>query len=180
MTKVKCGNCGEDVRCIGCGKVAERVNCTGEDWRVRGEVLRHQCERGVWNLAISVVEAAGAGRGVNSHELASRGAFETAVETVLGEVLTVCRERGGQYGDGYQLENLSVGNLAALLPGKTRVELRMVLVTALCDVKLQRLAQGWKEDSAVDLINYLAALIYWRRETVGSANPPITPSSVKG
>lgn len=173
MSKVKCGSCGEaTVNDLGLQEVREGV------WHNDGGLMRHWCgSPRKWSLALPE-ESATAG-----------GTFERGVERVLGEVLAVCRERGGQYGDGWALENLRCDNLwvtvarmgipvAHLDPAS----LRELMVAALCDVKMQRLARGWKEDSAVDLINYLAFLVSLRRDAKAEAmvvNRPLTEGEME-
>jgi hypothetical protein len=94
---------------------------------------------------------------ISAHHTFNRAALST-----LNESLAILDQRGGEYQDSWATENMQSPFLNNIFRefGVTldKEQTRLVMLAALCDVKLSRLAGPWKRDTAVDLINYLGAL----------------------
>ena len=89
--------------------------------------------------------------------------FDKAMQTVLGGALETATQRGQEYADSWHEDNQQTpfGDfLRREVYGDTKIVKRLTMLAALCDVKLSRLAGGWKKDTFVDLINYIAAFAY--------------------
>jgi hypothetical protein len=88
--------------------------------------------------------------------------FTKAVRETLAEATSVLDQRSGEYLDSWSLDNQSTPFLDNVLSGfgvsVTPEQKRLVLLASLCDVKLSRLTGPWKQDTAIDLVNYTAAL----------------------
>jgi len=98
-----------------------------------------------------------------------KATFNAAAEETLAKALEICTQRGTEYQDSWATENLKtpfLDNLVAALRPQvdsrgevfySSAEKRLIVLASLCDVKLSRLTGAYKEDTAVDLINYVAA-----------------------
>ena len=98
-------------------------------------------------------------------------AFNQGVDTVLGEAIAISNQRGGEYADSWAVPNLRTSVLDCVLrelPDSVGTwdaeQKRLAVIASISDVKISRFLGAWKEDTAVDLINYLAALTYWMRQ----------------
>jgi len=112
------------------------------------------------------------GNGNGAAQSAPKPAFNAAVDSTLHGALEISNERGTEYGDTWALENQHTPFLDAVLnelrhPDPcdwTNEEKRLIVIAALCDVKISRLLGGYKADTLDDLINYVAALRAWMAE----------------
>jgi len=85
--------------------------------------------------------------------------FSRQAGPVLEECRAIFAERGGQYGDTWEeCRWVKVRAAARLLglPDITVAQCRVLAASALVDVKYIRETGGWKDDSALDGINYEA------------------------
>jgi hypothetical protein len=91
----------------------------------------------------------------------TKATFNDAAEETIKKALAVCAQRGGEYNDSWAIENIKTPFLDNTLQGfgiaLTASAKRLIVLAALADVKISRLVGPYKEDSAVDLINYVAA-----------------------
>ena len=98
-------------------------------------------------------------------------AFNRAVDTTMRRRKALSDQRGGEYRDTWARANVKTAFLDAALDA-VRVrgsslsveEKRLLIVAALCDVKVSRLIGGYKDDTLLDLGNYLDAFAEWMRE----------------
>ena len=96
--------------------------------------------------------------------------FNNATETMSGEVAAVMAERGGQNGDSWkdnqQLAMKAVKREIDIHGSKItdNQNYRLLALAALVDIKYQRLMGGYKEDTPIDMVNYLYGLAYAVRE----------------
>jgi hypothetical protein len=95
-------------------------------------------------------------------------AFNAAADATMARAGATSNQRAGEYLDTWALEGQNTPFLddalraAALGADIGRAEKRLILVAALCDVKLSRMGGGWKEDTCLDLLNYVSAYTSWR------------------
>jgi hypothetical protein len=113
---------------------------------------------------------------MNTEEPKKKATFEEAMNNVLGAALALGAQRGQEYADSWAKGNLSTaflnhvqrtfiakrGNVPWVF-GKFEED-RITLLASLCDVKLSRLTGPFKEDTFVDLINYVAVLLQMLKE----------------
>lgn len=97
--------------------------------------------------------------------------FNRAVEETFTRASSISNQRAGEYSDSWSLDNLRtpwVDNLMADHPTPPLPLLahykRLLIMAAMLDIKLSRLAGGWKDDTALDSLNYLAAYTQLRNE----------------
>lgn len=102
---------------------------------------------------------------VNTHT------FNRSVDETIKTALAISNQRGGEYSDSWSLENLQTPFLTNLLtncpptPSMVTPEFkRLVIMASMIDVKVSRLGGPWKDDTALDLINYIAAYTALRRQ----------------
>lgn len=102
---------------------------------------------------------------VNTHT------FNRSVDETIKTALAISNQRGGEYSDSWSLENLQTPFLTNLLtncpptPSMVTPEFkRLVIMASMIDVKVSRLGGPWKDDTALDLINYIAAYTSLRRQ----------------
>lgn len=87
----------------------------------------------------------------------------------------ICDQRAGEYQDSWALENLRTPYLDSILYTTDVVRLRncddggkafkrLVIMAAMCDIKLSRMGGPFKEDTYIDLNNYNSAFCTLRRE----------------
>lgn len=104
--------------------------------------------------------------------MASPAVFNAAAEATIGRALAICTQRGEEYQDSWDLNNLKAPFLTHTLSNVKLLDgsivqpatIRLIMLAALADVKLSRLVGGWKDDTAVDLINYVAAYAELRQQ----------------
>jgi hypothetical protein len=114
-----------------------------------------------------------------------RPTFDASVEETLAECTAICSQRGGEYLDTWDLENLIAtftrATLSAMGVKLTSEELRLVMCAALVDVKDSRMIGPFKTDTIVDGINYRAAYSSLRRkyEEGKKEMPPPAPSPLQ-
>lgn len=99
--------------------------------------------------------------------MSSKATFNAAAEETINKALAVCDQRGGEYNDSWALEHIKTPFLDNTLDYLTREpyerpvfdarDKRLIVLASLIDVKISRLVGPYKEDSSVDLINYVAA-----------------------
>ena len=83
--------------------------------------------------------------------------------TTIKEVVKTMQERGSQYADTWGKDGC--WNLTKAVVKKytdkdlDQEALKAIALACFCDQKYSRFAGGYKEDTAVDLIPYLAALV---------------------
>jgi len=103
----------------------------------------------------------------------SKASFNKAAEATIEKSLAICHQRGNEYSDSWALTNLKTPWLDNLLRdrpmGSIRPDLlpaykRLIIMASLLDVKLSRLSGDYKEDTAVDSINYIGAYNSMRME----------------
>jgi hypothetical protein len=94
--------------------------------------------------------------------------FERFADAAFAEAQATYKQRGQEYADSWDLSNLQTPfldlahGLVADRPGSTAVtakDKRLIAVAALCDVKLSRVGGGYKKDTLIDFINYLAFMV---------------------
>jgi hypothetical protein len=98
----------------------------------------------------------------------AKQSFDHACETTLNKCRAIAEQRGGEYRDSWALENQHFP-FSDMVRGVIRdpdhpEDKRIASAAMMCDVKLSRLAGGYKADTLMDLINYLASLTYWLEE----------------
>ncbi len=88
--------------------------------------------------------------------------FTRAALETLDECRAIVDQRGTEYLDSWSLANLSSPFLDNMLKTfgveLSKEQKRLVIMAALCDVKLSRLVGPFKKDTVVDLVNYSSAL----------------------
>lgn len=101
---------------------------------------------------------------VKDAEPARQHVFNRSAEETITKAMQISNCRAGQYRDSWALENLKTPWLDELLNshpsgvGPSHLEWkRLVIMASMLDIKLSRLGGGYKEDTAIDTINYLAA-----------------------
>ena len=99
--------------------------------------------------------------------------FNRAVDETVSRASSISNQRAGEYSDSWSLDNLRtpwVDNLLADHPlGNVPTHYmphfkRLLIMASMLDIKLSRLAGGWKDDTALDSLNYLAAYTQLRNE----------------
>lgn len=97
--------------------------------------------------------------------------FNRAADDMISRANAISHGRAGEYSDSWSLENLQTPWLDNLLRSHTnppeflqRQFKRLVIMASMLDIKLSRLAGPWKDDTAIDSINYLAAYAGLRNE----------------
>lgn len=94
--------------------------------------------------------------------------FNRAALTTIGRATTICNQRADEYKDSWDLANLRMVFLDAILDrfgvNLSPEQKRLVIMSSLCDVKLSRVAGPFKTDTYDDNINYTGALCELRRE----------------
>lgn len=104
--------------------------------------------------------------------------FDDALDSMLGECRAIGLARGGEYRDTWHLANIVTTHTAGILrtigEDRSPEALRLVLLSALVDVKASRIVAGgdYKRDSFVDGVNYLAVL----GELLGEYRPKERPA----
>jgi len=104
------------------------------------------------------------------HNEPSAHAFNAAVNETLDRARAISDQRGDEYLDSWALENIHtpfsdcVDRMLDAPPSIVDVERRLRLIAALIDVKISRLLGPWKDDTGIDLINYVAAFVAWSNE----------------
>lgn len=105
-----------------------------------------------------------------SEEIVKKAAFNEACDATLGACLSVSNQRGGEYADSWGLENQVTRFLDATLrkigDDRSPSAKRLIMAATMCDVKISRTLGAWKDDTILDLINYLGALRSWMAEYV--------------
>jgi hypothetical protein len=92
--------------------------------------------------------------------------FERLAGEILAEATSTFTQRGQEYRDSWDYSNLATPFLDFVyqyiatrqLPAASQQSKRLVAAASLCDVKLSRVVGGYKKDTFVDLINYIAFL----------------------
>jgi hypothetical protein len=88
--------------------------------------------------------------------------FITSATNTLKEVAKTMQERGDQYADTWGKDG--VWHLTkAIIKQYTKVEIndetcKAIALATFIDQKYSRFAGGYKKDTAIDLVNYIAAL----------------------
>lgn len=109
---------------------------------------------------------------------------DACVTTLKDKCLPVCEQRGVEYQDSWALDNLktpffdqawaaATGTAANFL---SKEEKRLLVIAALCDVKVSRLVGAFKSDTYEDLINYVATLRTWFEQYVAAHQSPALPT----
>jgi hypothetical protein len=105
-------------------------------------------------------------------EAAQQMWFDRAMQAVLGEALDIATQRGGEYQDSWSLENQHTPHMDMVIKHLVDIDFmflehkyakRLLMLAAICDIKLSRLGGGFKDDTIVDGINYQAALLHAMR-----------------
>jgi hypothetical protein len=94
--------------------------------------------------------------------------FESSMQDVLGECISIGTQRGTEYLDSWHLDNL-VTTLTQTTLQRFGVRLepdqvRLLLLAALVDVKFSRIKGPHKRDSYIDAINYLSCYASLREQ----------------
>jgi hypothetical protein len=83
--------------------------------------------------------------------------------TTIKEVVKTMQERGSQYADTWGKDgcwNLTKAVVKKYTDKELDQEaLKAIALASFCDQKYSRFAGGYKEDTAIDLIPYIAALV---------------------
>lgn len=97
--------------------------------------------------------------------------FERCADATLDEVRGIYAERGAQYADTWSPENNArhfTKEAFEMLDGLHKPfdaqDARLLQLAALIDVKISRMTGGFKSDTVVDLIAYLATYKTLREE----------------
>lgn len=97
--------------------------------------------------------------------------FNRAAIATIKEAIAICEQRGGEYQDSWSIVNLRTHWLDNLLrdhpspaQGMEKEWRRLIVLASMIDIKISRLGGPWKEDTAIDLINYVGAYTGLRRE----------------
>ena len=110
---------------------------------------------------------------INIWEDIPKHAFNKAAKAAMNAANTTGNQRAGEYKDSWATENLSTPFLDATLRAIFRgedinliapEEKRLLVIASMVDVKLSRLPGGYKADTYIDLLNYIAALTTWMGE----------------
>ena len=97
--------------------------------------------------------------------------FNRCVNTILKRAIEISDQRGGEYLDTWALENVHtpfgdhVDSFRPTCPSDEWKRLRTL--ASLIDVKISRMGGPWKDDTTLDLINYLAAFTQLANEYHG-------------
>lgn len=110
--------------------------------------------------------------------------FNRAVMATINKALKISGERGGEYQDSWAVENLITPFLDNLLASgipanPCRRFRRLIIMASMIDIKISRLGGAWKDDTAIDMINYVAAYTQLRSEydaTKAIPGPPFNPT----
>lgn len=102
--------------------------------------------------------------------------FESFADATLAKVRATYGQRGVEYADSWNIEtfhspftDLVIQQNANTKSGLTNAGLkRLLAAAALCDVKLSRMSGGYKEDTLIDLIAYIAFLNSALNEVFGA------------
>lgn len=91
-----------------------------------------------------------------------KATFNRCVDTTLAKCSAISDQRGGEYEDSWALKNVFTpfGDHVDRIRRGGAFDLswkRLRALAALIDVKISRMLGPWKEDTAIDMINYLAA-----------------------
>lgn len=94
--------------------------------------------------------------------------FETFALETLNKATAIYNERGAQYADSWDLAVLQTPFTNLVVDCAAHYDVlaykRLLACAALCDVKLSRIGGGFKEDTFIDLINYIAFFVAaWNR-----------------
>lgn len=90
------------------------------------------------------------------------GRFERSADAGHEQVRAVYHQRGGEYSDTLETNDwLAFRALAKKLLGVevSKDQARLLSLASLVDVKYERLAGGWKDDSLTDGLAYGSALL---------------------
>ena len=92
-----------------------------------------------------------------------RNNFIVHATNTLKEVATTMHERGTQYADTWGSDGCWHLTRAIIQKYTDKTlsedELKAIALASFCDQKYSRFAGGYKEDTALDLIPYLSALV---------------------
>jgi hypothetical protein len=97
--------------------------------------------------------------------------FGRSVKESLERCVEIINQRGKEYLDSWSDANLSTP-FQDSLPTDLRLRQsqeykRLQTIAAMCDVKLSRLSGHWKQDTGIDLVNYIAAFTALRGKLEG-------------
>lgn len=108
--------------------------------------------------------------------------FNRASADTVNRAQAVCNQRGNEYLDSWHLSNLKTPYLDNLLrdwpidrvydDAKAAYK-RLIVMASLIDVKISRLSGLYKEDTSLDLINYIGAYNTLRLEFEHQYNPKL-------
>jgi hypothetical protein len=100
--------------------------------------------------------------------------FNQGVDTILKECLAISDQRGSEYEDTWGLKNINTPLLSHVLRLKGTFDgedemldrrwRRLLAMAGMIDVKISRFLGPFKEDTPIDMINYLACFTYLMRE----------------
>lgn len=106
--------------------------------------------------------------------------FNRSADATIKKASEISSQRAGEYYDSWSLDNLMtpwLDNLLKAYPtppkGLERHYKRLVIMASMIDIKLSRLGGPWKEDTAVDSINYIAAYAQLRSEFDREVSEPV-------
>lgn len=90
--------------------------------------------------------------------------FNKAADNTIARANSISSQRAGEYNDSWSLEQLNtpwLDNLMRDFPSTPvmheREYKRLIVMASMIDIKISRLGGGWKDDTPLDLINYIAA-----------------------
>lgn len=109
---------------------------------------------------------------VNGQEIpVSKHTFNKAADTTIDRAAKISNQRAGEYHDSWSVDQLHTPYLDNLLrdfptapPVFARQYKRLIVMASMIDIKISRMGGGWKDDTCIDLINYVAAYCQLRNE----------------
>lgn len=112
--------------------------------------------------------------------------FNRAAERTIADAMAISNQRAGEYHDSWSLQNLKtpfIDNLLRDYPvcpvnQDEREYKRLVVMASMVDIKVSRMGGGWKKDTSIDMINYVAAYCELREQF--GRNAPKEPSRTSG
>lgn len=103
--------------------------------------------------------------------------FNRAAERTIADAMAISNQRAGEYHDSWSLQNLKtpfIDNLLRDYPvcpinQDEREYKRLVVMASMVDIKVSRMGGGWKKDTSIDMINYVAAYCELREQFARNA-----------
>jgi hypothetical protein len=102
--------------------------------------------------------------------MSDKPTFTTACLKTLDDCRAIVDQRSGEYSDSWALKNMQSPFLDNILKGlgfqPSTEQKRLMIMAAMCDVKISRLVGPFKTDTIQDLICYAGALASLHADSV--------------